>query len=129
MDVITINGASLVRFVTTTHGWAERARNNICVPDKWPFMIVELFVANNGAVLMSSALGIPKSSVSSFKRQGLYYYPFDEIPTVLVDAITGHFISSYRILLTNADALLPASARPRLKLIIDNPVKAPVQAR
>ena len=117
MDVITINGASMVRFVTTTRGWAERAPNNMYVPDKWSCMIVELLVSNSGTILMSSALGIPRSSVTSLKHQGLHYYTFDELPLPLVNAITSHFVSSYKALLKRANSLVSAPSKPRLTLI------------
>lgn len=117
VDVININGATMLRFITTTYGWAERSRNNICVPDRWPFMIVELLFGSGGSVMMSSAIGIPKASVSSLKRQGLYYYSFEDIPPQLIVAVTQHFNISYKTWLKDAGTLLE-TPKPRLTLVV-----------
>lgn len=117
MEVLNLKGVTLVRFVTTTHGWAERARNHICVPEKWQFMLVELLVADGGDILMSTAIGIPKSSVHPLNGQGLYYYEFAELPEAVVAAITGHFRNVYKELLRRVDTLLPGAPKPRLMLV------------
>jgi hypothetical protein len=117
VEVLSLEGSCLVRFVTTTQGWAELSRNHICVPDKWPFMIVELLVAEDGSVLMSTAEGIPKNTVKILQCQGLYYYDFEELPDTIVEAVIGHFKNLYKKLMRRVDTLLPASAKPQLILV------------
>jgi hypothetical protein len=117
LEVLTLKDASLVRFVTTTQGWAELARNHICVPNKWPFMVVELLVGHDGAILMSTAVGIPKTSVKALHYQGLYYYELDELPQTVVNAVIAHFKNVYKELLKRVDALTPKSPKPRLILV------------
>jgi hypothetical protein len=117
VEVLNLKGVTLVRFVTTTHGWAERARNHICVPDKWPLMLVELLVAEGGEVLLSTAVGIPKGSAHPLEEQGLYYYDFAELPETIVTAVTAHFRNVYKELLRRVDTLLPGAPKPRLTLV------------
>lgn len=117
LEVLSLRDASLVRFVTTTEGWAELARNHICVPNKWPFMVVELLVGDDGAILMSTAVGIPKACVKALHYQGLYYYGLDELPETVVSAIIAHFKNVYRELLKRVDALAPDAPKPKLILV------------
>jgi hypothetical protein len=116
VDVLSLEGSSLIRFITTTQGWAELSRNHICVPDKWPFMVVELLVAEDGSVLMSTAEGIPKNTTKVLQSQGLYYYSFEELPDAIVAAVIGHFKNLYKQLMKRVDTLLPASPKPQLVL-------------
>ena len=117
MDVLNLTGATLVRFVTPTHDWAAIARHNLCVPDKWPYMLVEFLVAANGPVLMSSVIGIPQSSLTALRRQGIYSYPFHELEDVVIVAITAHFTRVYKDMLQRANSLMPERHKPRLILV------------
>ena len=56
-----------------------RVSSAVTVPAEWPLMLVEIFVASDGAILMSSVLGVPKSCVKAFFAQGAYVYPFEEL--------------------------------------------------
>ncbi len=117
MELVSLKGTNLVRFVTSTQGWAELAGNNICVPDEWPYMMVELLIGEDSSILMSSAVGIPKDSVHAFQCQGLYYYEFSELPEAVTSAVLDHFKNIHRELLKRVDTLLPELPKPRLVLV------------
>src|SRR5206468_4649377 len=53
-------------------------RSAVTVPAEWPLMLVEIFVASDGAILMTSVLGVPKSCVKAFFAQVAYAYQFEE---------------------------------------------------
>jgi hypothetical protein len=117
MELLRLKGSSLVRFVTTTQGWATLARNHICVPDQWPFMLVELLIGADGTILMSTAVGIPKTSLNAFHSQGLYYYALPDLPDAIFNAIIAHFKNVYRELFKRVDSITSHSSRPPLLLI------------
>ncbi len=117
MEVLNAKGLNLIRFVTSTREWSDLVRNEVCVPDEWPFMIVELLVGEDGAVVMLTTVGIPKSSLTSFQYQGLYCYEFSELPDNIVAAVTTHFKNIYKELLRCVDTLIPPSPKPRLLLV------------
>jgi len=117
VEVLNAKGLNLIRFVTTTREWGDLVRNEVCVPDEWPFMIVELLVGEDGAIVMSTTVGIPKSSLTAFQYQGLYCYEFGELPENIVAAVTMHFKNIYKELLRCVDTLIPPSPKPRLLLV------------
>jgi hypothetical protein len=117
VEVLNLKHATLVRFATTTHEWTALARHSLCVPDKWQYMFVEFLVAANGPILMSSIIGIPQSSLSALRRQGIYSYRFDELQDVVIAAVNHHFTCVYKDLLQRADMLMPQRHKPRLTLV------------
>lgn len=129
MEVLNLKGATLVRFVTTTHGWAERVRNNVCVPDKFPYMIVELLVGADDMILMSTAVGVPKATLSALSRQGLYRYEMEDLPGSIVTAVESHFTRVYRELLKRTDVFRPTDKKPRLSLVKPSHITSLVRER
>jgi hypothetical protein len=117
VEVLNSKGLNLIRFVTTTQGWSDLVRNEVCVPDEWPYMVVELLVGEDGSILMSTTVGIPKASVSAFQYQGLYCYEFGELPETIVTAVIAHFKNIYKELLRCVDTLIPEAPKPRLLLV------------
>lgn len=117
VEVLNAKGLNLIRFVTTTQGWGDLVRNEVCVPDEWPYMVVELLVGEDGAIVMSTTVGIPKASVSAFQYQGLYCYDFSELPDNIVSAVATHFKNIYKELLRCVDTLIPDAPKPRLHLV------------
>ena len=69
----------MLRFLTPTEEWARRIGNPVTVPVQWPFMLAEISVAEDDAIWMTSAVGVPKSCVKAFFAQGIYLYQFDEL--------------------------------------------------
>jgi hypothetical protein len=117
VDVLNLTGATLVRFVTPTHDWAAIASHNLCVPDKWPYMLVEFLVAANGPILMSSVIGIPKSSLTALRSQGISLYQFHDLQDVVITAITAHFTRVYKDMLQRADLHIPEHHKSRLTIV------------
>ncbi len=117
VEVLNAKGLNLIRFITTTQEWGEIVRNEVCVPDEWPYMVVELLVGQDGSIVMSTTVGIPKASLSAFQFQGLYSYEFNELPDNIVAAVTTHFKNIYKELLRCVDTLIPAAPKPRLRLV------------
>ncbi len=77
-------------------------------------MMVEILVADDGSVLLSTVEGIPKNTARSLHSQGVYFYAFEELPDAIVTAVLGHFRNLYRKLMKRVDSLLPASRKPQL---------------
>jgi len=117
MTIVKLKGMNLFRFLTTTEGWAERMGNAIAVPNHWPLMLVELLCDQDGAVCLSSATGVPKSTVRTFLYQGVYCYEFGELPDAIVSAIDEHFQNVLEEVRNRMDSLLPKPPKPRLVLV------------
>ena len=65
----------------------------VTVPAEWPLMLVEIFVASDGAILMTSVLGVPKNCVEAFFGQGAYVELNDtNARVVTIGAQTGYFL-------------------------------------
>ena len=60
-------------------------------------MLVEIFISEDGAILMTSVFGVPKSWAKAFFAQGAYAYEFRELPEAIVD---GQEVNSGRLGLT-----------------------------
>jgi hypothetical protein len=129
VEVLNLKGATLVRFVTTTTEWSEHTRSSLCVPDRWPFMLVELILAADGQTTMSSVIGIPRSSLSAFRFQGIYSYPFHELPDLVLTAVTTHFTIVHKRVLQRANVLGPARKRPGLTLVTNDAVACLTERR
>ena len=50
-------GTRMLRFLTPTEEWAGRIGNPVSVPAQWPFMLAEIFVADDDVIWMTSAVG------------------------------------------------------------------------
>jgi hypothetical protein len=106
----------MLRFLTPTEEWARRIGNPVSVPAKWPFMLAEIFVAEDGAIWMTSAVGVPKSCVKAFFAQGIYLYQFDELPEAIIEVLDRHFAQVEEDLRSKLDSLLP-TLKPKLILV------------
>lgn len=117
MHILKLKGMNLLCFVTPTAGWAERMENALGVPSQWPVMLVELLVAEDGAVWMSRATGVSRNSVRAFQLQGIDYYDFGELPDSIVRAIEQHFEDVLNEVRPRVNALMPEPTKPRLVLV------------
>ena len=109
-------GTRMLRFLTPTEEWARRIGNPVSVPAQWPFMLAEIFVAEDDLIWMTSAVGVPKSGVKAFFAQGIYLYQFDELPEPIIEALDRHFVQVEEDLRRKMDSLLPA-LKPKLILV------------
>lgn len=81
-------------------------------------MLVALLVAPNGSLLMSSIIGVPQSTLTALRRQGIYSYEFHELHGDVITAIVTHFNTAYADMLRRADSLIPGgSHKPRLTIL------------
>lgn len=111
------NGLQMDRFVTPTEGWVERMGDRLCVPNQWPLMLIDLIVDDEGAVLMSSVVGVSQTSARDLAFQGVYQYSFEDLPDGIIAAIEQHFRNAMVDVRDRVDALLSNVTRPRLMLI------------
>ena len=109
-------GTKMPRFLTPTKEWARRIGNPVSVPAKWPFMLAEIFVAEDDLIWMTSAVGVPKSCVKAFFAQGIYLYQFDELPEAIIEVLDRHFAQVEEDLRSKLDSLLP-TLKPKLILV------------
>jgi hypothetical protein len=109
-------GTKMLRFLTPTEQWAQRTGNPISVPAKWPFMLAEIFVAEDDVIWMTSAVGVPRSCVKAFFAQGIYLYQFGELPEAIIEVLDRHFVQVEDDLRRKLDSLLPKS-KPKLILV------------
>ena len=109
-------GTRMHRFLTPTEAWAQRIGNPACVPAQWPFMLAEIFVAEDDLIWMTSAVGVPKSCVKAFFAQGIYLYQFDELPEPIIEVLDRHFVQVEEDLRSKLDSLLP-TLKPKLILV------------
>jgi len=115
-EVMNLIGARMLRFLTPTGAWAERVGSAVTVPAEWPLMLVEIFVASDGVILMTSVLGVPKSCVKAFLAQGAYVYQFEELQEAIIEVLDKHFAQEEKDLMSALNSLLPSS-KPKLILI------------
>jgi hypothetical protein len=115
-EVMNLRGAKMLRFLTPTEARAARVGSAVTVPAEWPIMLVEIFVAEDNAILMTSVVGVPKSCAKAFFAQGAYVYEFRELPEAIVEVLDKHFAQDEKELASILDSLLPSS-KPRLMLI------------
>ena len=59
-EVVMSKQVRMLRFLTPTEEWSRRVCNPISVPAEWPLMVAEIFVAEDGVILMICTLGVPK---------------------------------------------------------------------
>jgi hypothetical protein len=109
-------GTRMLRFLTPTEGWAQRIGNPVSVPAQWPFMLAEIFVAEDDVIWMTSAVGVPKSCVKAFFAQGIYLYQFDELPEAIIEVLDRHFVQVEEDVRRKLDSLLP-TFKPKLILV------------
>jgi hypothetical protein len=109
-------GTRMLRFLTPTEEWARRMGNPVSIPAEWPFMLAEIFVAEDDLIWMTSAVGVPKSCVKAFFAQGIYLYQFDELPDAIVEVLEKHFVQVEEDLRRTLDSLLP-TFKPKLILV------------
>jgi hypothetical protein len=110
-------GLQMDRFVTPTEGWAERMGDKLCVPNQWALMLIDLLVDHEGAVLMSSVVGISPASARDLAFQGVYEYSFEDLPEGIIAAIEQHFRNALVDVRQRVDDLLSNVTKPRLMLI------------
>jgi hypothetical protein len=103
--------------VTPTEGWAERMGDQLCVPNQWPLMLVDLLVDQEGVVLISSVVGVSRLSARDLGYQGVYEYSFEDLPEGIVAAIERHFNDALVEVRQRVDVLLSDVVKPRLTLI------------
>ena len=115
-EVVMSNQARMLRFLTPTEEWARRVGNPISVPAEWPLMSAEIFVAEDGVILMTCTVGVPKSCVKAFFAQGIYLYQFRELPEAIIDVLDRHFVQVEEDLRSKLDSLLP-TFKPNLILV------------
>src|ERR1035438_1768555 len=106
-------GTRMLRFLTPTEGWALRVGNPVTVPAEWPFMLAEIFVAEDDLIWMTSVVGVPKSCVKAFFAQWIYLYQLDELPDALIEVLDKHFVQVEDDLKHSLDSLLP-TFKPKL---------------
>jgi hypothetical protein len=109
-------GTKMLRFLTPTEEWARRIGNPVSVLAEWPFMLAEIFVAEDNVIWMTSAVGVPKSCVKAFLSQGIYLYQFDELPEAIIEVLDRHFVQVEEEIRRKIDSLLPA-LKPKLILV------------
>lgn len=109
-------GTRMLRFLTSTEEWAQRIGNPVTVPVPWPFMLAEIFIAENDLIWMTSVVGIPKSCVKAFSAQGIYLYRFDELPEAIIEVLDRHFVQVEEDLRRKMDSL-PPTLKPKLILV------------
>ena len=109
-------GSRMLRFLTPTEEWARRIGNQVSVPAEWPFMLAEIFVAEDDVIWMTSAVGVPKSCEKAFFAQGIYLYRFDELPEAITEVLDRHFVRVEEDLRCKLDSLLP-TFKPKLVLV------------
>jgi hypothetical protein len=109
-------GTKMLRFVTPTEDWVQRTGKPVSVPANWPFMLAEIFVANDGEIWMTSTVGVTRSCVKAFFAQGIYLYQFDELPEAIIEVLDRHFVQVEEDLRRKLDSLLPP-LKPRLILV------------
>lgn len=105
MAIVTLKGASLLRFLTPTDGWEERTGDALCVPHLWRLMLVDLLIDENGQILMSSVTGVARNSVKAFRVQGVPFHTYSDLPDFVVAALKKHFNDDARGLLKRLRAL------------------------
>ena len=86
------------------------------MPSEWPLILVEILHAEDGRLLMTCALGVPKSAARALLSQGAYVCEFDELPAAIVDIMDAHFAAVENNIAKKLDSLLPA-IRPKLVLV------------
>jgi hypothetical protein len=64
-------GTKMLRFLTPTEVWVQRIGNPVSVPAQWPFMLAEIFVAENDLIWMTSAVGSEKLRESVLRSRDL----------------------------------------------------------
>jgi hypothetical protein len=106
----------MLRFLTPTEAWWGRVASKVSLPGEWPVMLVEIFHADDGKISMTSALGVPKSSLKAFLAQGAYLYEFQELPAAIVGILDAHFAQVEKDLATKIDSLAP-TLKPQLILV------------
>lgn len=115
-EVVMSKQARMLRFLTPTEDWARRVCNPITVPAEWPLMMVEIFVAEDDVILMTSTVGVPKSCVKAFFAQGIYVYQLRELPEAIIEVLDQHFAQVEQDLRSKLDSLLP-TLKPNLILV------------
>jgi hypothetical protein len=113
---VVAEGARMLRFLAPTADWKTRIGRRISLPSEWPLILVEILHAEDGRLLMTCALGVPKSAARALLSQGAYVYEFDELPAAIVDIMDAHFTAVENNMAKKLDSLLPA-IRPRLVLV------------
>jgi hypothetical protein len=113
---VVSRGTRMLRFLTPIEEWARRIGNPVSVPVQWPFMLAEIFIGEDDAIWMTSAVGVPKSCVKAFFAQGIYLYQFDELPETIVEVLDRHFAQVEEDLRRTLDSLLPR-LKPKLILV------------
>jgi hypothetical protein len=103
--MVNLKGASLIRFLTPTEGWDERAGDGLCVPYLWKLMLVELLFDEQGELLLSTATGVARNSVKAFRIQGIPFHAYSDLPDYVVAALQKHFQDDARDLLKRLKAL------------------------
>jgi len=115
-EVVISKQARMLRFMTPTEDWARRVCNPISVPAAWPLMVAEIFVAEDGVILMTCTVGVPRSCVKAFLAQGIYVYRLGELPEAIIDVLDRHFVQVEEDLRSKLDSLLPMF-KPKLILV------------
>jgi len=109
-------GTKILRFLTPTEQWAQRTGSTVSVPANWPYMLAEIFVAEDDVIWMTSAVGVPRSCVKALFAQGIYLYQFGELPESIIEVLDRHFVQVEDDLRRKLDSLLPIS-KPKLILV------------
>jgi hypothetical protein len=113
---VVAEDARMLRFLTPTAGWKTRIGSRISLPGEWPLILVEILHTEGGRLLMTCALGVPKSAARALLSQGAYLYEFDELPATIVDVMDAHFAAVENNIAKKLDSLLPA-IKPKLVLV------------
>lgn len=113
---VLTEGARMLRFLTPTEVWRGRVASKVSLPGEWPVMLVEIFHTEDGAISMTCALGVPRSSLRAFLAQGAYLYEFQELPVAIVGILDAHFAQVEKDLATKIDSLAP-TLKPQLILV------------
>jgi hypothetical protein len=115
-EMVISKQARMLRFLTPTEDWARRVCNPIGVPSAWPLMMAEIFVTEDGVILTTCTVGVPKSCVKAFFAQGIYVYQLRELPDAIIDVLDRHFVQVEEDLRSKLDSLLP-TFKPKLILV------------
>jgi len=70
----------------------------------------------DGAILMTSVFGVPKSCEKAFFAQGAYVYPFEELQEAIIEVLDKHFAHEEKDLRGALNSLL-SSSKPKLILV------------
>jgi len=114
---VVTEGTRMLRFLTPTEPWIARVPSKVSLPGEWPMLLVEILHAEDGHLLLTCALGIPRNCVKAFLAQGAYPYDFDELPPAIVDVLDAHFAKVEEEIAIKIDSMGLPLEKPKLFLI------------